>query len=211
MALATMQHNNCNVMAAVDIETTGFDCDLHEIVQIAVLILDHNFLPNKTVLPFYINMIPEHPEYYENDAQAVSKIKLADLVKSGFDQIRGSDLFIEWFEKLDMPYTKYGTRGKLVPLGQNYQFDRGFIAKWLGPKTYEFIFHHGYRDTMISAHFVNDRQAFAGQSVLYPKVDLSYLASCLEYKRQRAHDALQDCITTAEVYRRMLMKNNLFG
>jgi DNA polymerase III epsilon subunit-like protein len=38
----------------------------------------------------------------------------------------------------------------------------------------------------------------------FPKVNLQYLCSQLKVERDRSHEAMQDCVATAEVYRKML-------
>lgn len=59
---------------------------------------------------------------------------------------------------------------------------------------------------MTAALFVNDCTNFKSERIKYPKVNLAYLSNVLETKNLKAHDALQDCITTAECYRRLIMR-----
>jgi DNA polymerase III, epsilon subunit and related 3''-5'' exonucleases len=197
---SSMMHLNGNLLCAVDVETTGLDPAKHDVIQIAVLPLDSEIKPLKTVFPFYMNMAPKRPENIDYNAMAVSKIDCVKLINNSIDPWKAVDLFEEWFTKLNLPVGK-----KIVPLAHNWQFDRSFILEWLGgPKCFEFFFHHCYRDSMTASLYLNDRAEQFIEKIPIPKVTLSYCGSVLGVPNAKAHDALQDCIQTAEVYRRML-------
>jgi len=202
-----MQHWNGNQVAVIDIETGGLDPYYHEILQICILALDSEFKPRKDVLPFYIEMVPQHLERVDPEAMSVNKLDLAKIVKRGIDPEKAKDLLIEWFNKLGLPYTVSGARKRIIPLGQNYgSFDKPFISQWLGPDLYKELFDYHHRDTMCSALFINDHAAVHAESVPFPKVNLTYLATTLKIDHEGAHDALRDCLTCAEVYRQMTQR-----
>lgn len=205
-----MQHLNGHMLCAVDIETTGLDPFYHEIVQICIFPLDSNIQPLKEYSPFYIEMKPDYPERIDKAAMTTNRLEMAQIALRGHDHDKAVDLLDSWIEKLDLPYTKYGTRKRLVPLGQNYTFDRAFIMKWLGVAHYDSIFDAHYRDPMIIASYLNDRASFAAETVPFSKTNLAWLASKLNVPHDHAHDALQDCLVTAEVYRKLLTATN-FG
>jgi len=205
----SMQHLNGDLLCAIDIETTGTDPSKHEIIQICILPLDSNIEPIKDLLPFYIEMKPDYLERIEPEAASVNRITMAKIALRGFDHMKASDMLEDWVNKINLPYTKYGTRKRLVPLGQNYTFDRSFIMNWLGLSLYEELFDVRYRDTMTAALFLNDRSSFVSEPVPFPKVNLAYLANQLNVPHEHAHDALQDCLVVAQVYRKMLTCCNL--
>lgn len=202
--LKCMQHLNGNLLCAIDCETTGLDCTFDEIIQICILPLDNNIEPIRTVMPFYIEIKPEHPERISKEAMSVNMIDMAKIMDRGHDRMKAIDMLVDWIEKLGLSYTKYGTRKKIAPLGQNYQFDRGFIAAWLGCKMYDDLFHYHYRDTMIAANFLNDRAAFMAEPVPFAKCNLQWLAKKLDVQTDKAHDSLQDCLACAAVYKKLL-------
>lgn len=206
----SMQHWNGNQLCAIDCETTGRDYFWHEVIQICILPLDANIEIRKDIIPFYILLKPDYPERIEKEAMKTNKIKLSDLKNQGFDRIQAIDLLEEWIDKLGLGYTKFGTRAKITPLGQNYSFDIGFIKKWLGFTSYDEHFHYHYRDTMIAANWLNDSAAFHGEKVPFSKVSLQYLCSTFQIKTERAHDALSDCVNTAQVYKKMLQMGLFF-
>lgn len=204
-----MDHWNGNMLCCIDIETTGLDPELHEIVQLCVLPLDSNIQPIQDIMPFYINIAPENPHTADYKAMHINKIDLVEITTRGFNTEKAKDLFYEWFDNLGLPYTKWGNRARIIPLGQNYAFDMSFIKRWLGPVGYDDVFHPQYRDTMLAATYLNDRAAMHANRVPYSKVNLTWLASAYYIEYSRKHDALSDCMTTAQVYRKMVQEGLL--
>lgn len=199
----SMEHWNGDQIASVDIETTGLDPNWHEILQIAIVPLTSNFERRKDVLPFYIEMCPDHPERADKEAMDVSRLKLAEIAIRGHDKEKAKDLLMDWVKKLKLPCTKYGTPKRIIMLGQNITFDKPFIVKWLGMDMFNEYFDSRMRDTMVVANYLNDRAGMHAEKVPYPKVNLAWLAKTHNIEHSRAHDALQDCMVAAQVYKKM--------
>jgi DNA polymerase III epsilon subunit-like protein len=206
----SMQHWNGNQLCVIDTETTGLDPFWHEVIQICILPLDSNIEPRKDIIPFYINLKPDHPERASNNAFKKNKLNLLNLIETGFDRIAAIDMLDDWINKLKLPVTRYGKLKQIIPLGQNYQFDKTMLIKWLGYDLYEQYFHYHYKDTMITANFLNDYAAMHAEKVPFSKIGLQWLCSKLNVNSERAHDALSDCIATAEVYKQLLKKGVIF-
>lgn len=200
----SMEHWNGDQMCVVDIETTGLDPAWNEIIQIAIVPLDSNIKPRKDVLPFYIEIAPEHPERMAVEAMEVSKLRVAEIVLRGHDPEKAKDLLTEWVAKLKLPCTKYGTPKRILLLGHNISFDKAFILRWLGVDMFNEIFDSRIRDTMIAALYLNDRAGMHVNPVPFPKVNLAWMAKTFTIPHEQAHDALQDCLVTAEVYRKLI-------
>jgi|GEM_PF-1164850 len=209
-----MIHLNGNLIASVDVETTGFVPGYHDVIQISVLILDSDLKPQRGCVPFYIDMKPKRPENVEPEALKVSRINFARLMKRAHDPWDAADMFDDWFENLkkDTPKRRalLPQGKKLIPLAQNWVFDRGFIIDWLGDQSFNSFFHPWYRDTLPVAQYLNDRYAKDNSTVFehkvpFPKSNLAYLCSQLKVKNQQHHDALADTVATAEVYRKMVL------
>ena len=196
-----MIHLNGNILCAVDVETTGLEVGFHEIWQIAVLPLDSNIKPNKDILPFYVNMKINYPERIDPKAIG-SRQAFAEMQQRAMDPFTAADLLGSWVERLELPIYK-----KICPIAQNYIFDREFIKEWLGHLNFEHLFHFYYRDTMAAAIWDSDMCNFKGEKILFTEYGLRFLGNKLKVHNEKPHDALQDCITTAEIYRRMLMRN----
>lgn len=201
-----MVHWNGNQLCVIDTETTGLDPTIHEMIQICILPLDSDCLPRQDVIPFYIELKPDNPEAVSREALRVHGIDIRKICASGMDRLAAIDLFEDWFKKLGLPTTRGGYPKRIMPLGQNYAFDKAFMLKWLGFATYEEYFFYHYRDTMIAALFLNDQAAVHGEDVPFKKVNLSWLAKETSVQIDRAHDALQDCLATAGVYRQLIRR-----
>jgi DNA polymerase III epsilon subunit-like protein len=206
MASKSMLHWNGDQVCVVDTETTGLRPGWHEIVQICILPLDSNFKPRQDAFPFYIEMKPDHPERTDPKAMQINKLSLAKISQRGKCREAAKELLEHWFDGLGLPMGKYGSRKRIIPLAQNWPFDKAFIEAWLGPETFGDFFHPRYRDTMAVANYLNDHAAMHAETVPFSKTNLAWLAKQYEISHNRAHDALADCLTTAEVYRKMTQR-----
>jgi DNA polymerase III epsilon subunit-like protein len=199
-SIETDWHWNGNLLAAIDIETTGLDFRKDEILEIAIVPLAMNLKPHPKVLPFEIIMKPDDPSEYKNNQVLLPGMTLVDILNRGVEKEMAAQLLIEWFERIPLPERK-----RIIPLGQNYmQFDRLFLKEWLTDSTYDYIFDYHTRDTMVVALALNDMAAAIQEHVPFPKVALGYLSACLKVSNPRRHRALGDAVTTAEVYRKMV-------
>lgn len=214
-------HLNDNILCVVDVETTGPTPRFHDILEICVLPLDRFLKHDKKIMPFAMNLVPMRKENIDYEALRIQrnhmdapikdkicwkKERLVDLTLKGCEPSRAADLFVEWFEKL-----KLATFKRIMPIAHNWCFDREFIIDWLGYPTFELIFDPRYRDTMVYSLMENDISDYHVNNFLYPKNNLSYLCSQLGVDRPRAHTALDDCVATAEVYRKMIHQAQRFG
>ena len=188
-----------NIICAIDTETTGLDCEKNEIIEVCILPLDSCLDPYKGIMPFHMYLKPELIDNVEPAALRVAKVSLAEAINRGTDQDIAADLFDTWFQKLPI-----GENKRIIPLGQNYQFDMGFISKWIGPTTYNDCFHYHYRDSMIAANLLNDRADFRREVRPFDKVNLQKMVAALELPKRQAHTALDDAINTSLVYKRLV-------
>lgn len=198
-----MIHLNGNLLCAIDIETTGLDPDKHEIYEISIIPLNGQYDVNPKYMPFDILLKPEKTDNI--DWEGMRKTGNADRVVEsrlkGFDQFDAADALVDWKDRLKLPEKK-----RIVPLAHNWGgLDKAFILKWLGPLTFDQVFHFHYRDTMATALFLNDRADLSNEQIPFPKVNLTYLISQLKLDVQgRSHCAADDAMNTARVYKQLL-------
>lgn len=190
---------NGNVMAAVDVETTGQRAGYHEIIQIGILPLNSDLRPLESVRPFYTTVRPEHPERQERRAGYVHQININELVLHAPSADRVQDYLIEWFNKLDLPFDK-----RLAPLAHNWAFESGFLKAWLGVDMFDRIFHFHPHDSMTYAISTNAKAAFKGEAAPFNAVGLGPLCRHFGIVNENPHDALSDCTAEAAVYRALL-------
>ena len=201
---SSLVHLNGNLMAAIDFETTGLEPGYHEIIQVAVVPLNSDLLPNPEIRPFYHNIAPKHPQRAAKGALQINGHDLADLMLNAPSSEKVADLLVEWFEALDLPATK-----KLVPLAHNWVFEKTFGQAWLGSELFGHMFHFLPRDGMALALAIKDRAAFASEPDPFDKVSLNQLCKKLHVVNENPHDALGDAIAEAKVYR-ALVHHELF-
>lgn len=209
-----MRHYNENILCAVDVETTGLDPRIHEMVQISILPLDTRFKMLTDIVPFSIYLKPYRPQCADPEALKVNNLSIPKLMRVGLEYDESLNLFEMWFAELKLRPHADGEVRQIMPLGHNYSFDKAFIQAWMGREMYDKYFHWHIRDTLAAATFLKDRFGLFGYRDPLPKISLSYLCTHLKIKRQRAHDSLQDCVATAEVYRKitkMFIPNQVFN
>lgn len=206
----SMIHWNGNQLAAIDIETTGLIPGWHEIIQLCILPLDSNICPRKDVIPFQILMKPESPERADKAAMKVNRLDLYKVTQTGFDPECAKDLFEKWFAKLKLPTNQYAKSKRIIILGKNLNFDLAFIKLWLGADYFDDYFDGSVIDIASIVRYINDRDAFHNNQISFPKLTLGSIATRLNLRVERPHDALQDCLTTASVYQR-LCRQGLLG
>jgi DNA polymerase III alpha subunit (gram-positive type) len=174
-----------NIYCSIDIETTGLNHRLHEMVQICILPLKE-WKPLKDKA-FYINVKADHPETADPVA-----LKICNLdISKGISKDEAKQEFVTWFKALQ---ECHGFK-HIIPLGQNYSFDIEFIIDWLGFDFYHQYFSRSYRDTKMTAAFLADTIA--------PdiKTGLHTLCEYFNIDNPNHHDALNDAMVTAEVYK----------
>jgi len=198
-APSSLLNLNGNMLAAVDVETTGRVAGYHEIIQIAVVPLTSSIDPVPDVNPFYMNLAPAHPDRCEPEARRVHGLDITELVNNCPDAWKVADLFDEWFQALNLPFKK-----NLIPMAHNWAFERGFLTHWLGIESFNQFFHFHPRDAMLFALSINDAANFHGYETPFPYVGLGAMCKRYGIERARAHDALNDSLAEAKLYKIML-------
>jgi len=190
---------NGNMLAVIDVETTGRLGGWHEIVQIAVLPLDSEIEPSKVHKPFYMHLVPQHPDRIEPGAMKVNGLDFEWLISHGVDPDLAADRFGEWFDALELPYRK-----KLCPIAHNWAFEKGFLTNWLGLDMHDALFHPHSRDTQHVASFLNDAAAYHGKDIPFGSLSQSSVCKKFGISNTKEHDALADCLTCANLYRALI-------
>ena len=188
-----------NLMAAIDLETTGVRAGYNEIIQIAVVPLDTDMKPLADVRPFYTVVKPNHPERTSQSATAKHGLSIGDLFTTAPDSEKIVDVLCEWFEGLRLPMNR-----SIIPLAHNWAFESSFLQAWLGVELKDKIFHAHARDSMITAIAINDKAVFAGDPAPFGRVSLATLCRYFKIVNLNPHDALSDCLAEAELYRELL-------
>ena len=206
MIAKSMRHWNAHQMVALDVETTGTRPFWHEVIQVAAIALDANLNPRKDIMPFDVFLCPEFPERVDPEAMKVTGLKLDVLIRNGHNTDKAVDMFLDWVEKLELGVTVGGHEKRIIPLAHNWSFDKPFLQDWLGYGTFDYLMDSRARDTMSLSLMLNDMAAMHAEKVPYSKNHLKWLCGQLDVEHEYAHNALQDCIATAECYKRMIQR-----
>ena len=197
-----MTNSNKNyIYASIDIETTGFDFELDEIIEIGILPLNDNFTIETQIKPFHARI--EATQILERHKKAL-EINGLDPTE-GDSNINTLCRLKAWFihNKID----------KIIPVGQNIdKFDLPFIGYWmtnikLPIITYNDIFHHKTYDllklcrnlSLGAKNITGDLDYFENKHTLK-----NICRTCgIDYP-ENAHTALVDAEITAKCYRYIL-------
>lgn len=135
----------------------------------------------------------------------MSKDEFTKLKACPVDHEQAREMFDTWWERLhNENVIGYGSR--LLPIAQNSPFDRFMVGQWLGTERMEECFHPWHRCPMSLAQMLNDMNFLRNPTAppLYPLANLKVLAAKFGIENKKAHDATEDCLTTLEVYKRMI-------
>lgn len=176
-----------NLLAAVDVETTGLDPDRDSIVQFAVQLVSRKF---ELLGSFSVSIVPLR----DGDGLRVCKYDSRGAVSLA----RAESLFYNWLETLGLPIG----RG-LVPIAHNWPFDFSFLCRWLGRFSVSEIFRGPVKDTYVLAGAINDYAILTGRPPIFEKLSLVAVASHFGL-RFPPHDALEDSRAAVVIYPKLL-------
>lgn len=176
-------------LAFVDVETTGTNPQVHEIIEIAGIIARQVPQEGKgskleVIEEFEYKIKPERLEVAEPQALRINGYNDADwLFAPG-----ASEIFPKLGEKLK----------DTVMVGQNVNFDWSFVNATFDRLKIKNPMHY---------HKIDIMPIFFAKTYHDPKVQWYNLASILEYfglKNEKAHTALADIKATFEAYKKLL-------
>lgn len=179
-------------MLLIDTETTGFDSEKHQILEIGMLVLEQGEVINS------LNIKLKHKEYVLT-AGAMKANKI-DIVKHEEDALNVKDACEKILAFLECNYS--GEHYLVV--GQNVDFDIKFIEKLFlsAYKIKDFRNFVGYRKLDLMQLFLI--RNIEGK-IKAEKQDLDYMLNALniEVPADR-HSALTDCFLEYEVLKKLL-------
>jgi DNA polymerase III epsilon subunit-like protein len=177
------------MLAVIDTETTGLVAGVHEIVQIAVIPLSEQLEPMGRFVSY---IKPMRPQSADPKAFEVNHLTLEGLATQPTpSQVRGA--LKDWKDNC------YGDV-KFIPLGHNYAgFDKGFIQLFLGTELYNNMLSYHCEDTMILARAMKRAGVLSVENC-----SLDGLTAFFGIERRVCHDAFEDAMATAKLYKELL-------
>ena len=184
------------IVAAIDIETTGLDPRHHDIIEIAIQPLNESFEPSGEIPAFVARIKARRPQNASAKAMEVNGLDLNE----GDEYHEVLARLLSWLEEYRIE--------KIDALGQNVDFDRAFIEANI-PELGRMLGHRNLRDSQRLACAYNDLVRLKTGKPAFEKLGLVDLRKALGIKGKQAHRALDDAIDAARVYKALLEKLNI--
>ncbi len=172
-------------LAFIDIETTGFNLERHEIIEIGVIIIkQQDGVPGSIVDEFEIKITPARIQDADPEALAVNGYNQAAWMFA-VDLLQAMQLFAE------------KTRD-CVMVAHNVSFDYSFLAKAFATTGVEDQMFYAKLDTISYA------VAKLGNKSAVTRFSLGFLCEYYGIQNEHAHTALADARATSELYRKLV-------
>ena len=176
-------------LAFIDLETTGFDPEKHEVIEIGGIIAKQIPVPGKgprleVIDEFEFKVKPEHLETADPQALRINSYNDADWLFA-------SDL-------LSVMKVVQEKTSDCIMAGQNVYFDWKFL---------DAAFQKTGLENKMHFHKIDLIPIFFAKTYHDENVKTYYLDSMAEYcgiKNEKAHSALADIKTTFEIYKKLL-------
>jgi DNA polymerase III epsilon subunit-like protein len=183
------------LIAAVDVETTGLILGFHEILSIGVAPFD------KELPTYYGRLKAEHPERIQAKAMEINKLDPSEGESQGAGAISFLGYVQELFEAFEL---KHGlVERKLHASGQNFGgFDALFLKVLLGETRYNDFFSYRYRDLQSAAALAVGSGVVKLKSIKLPDIMQGLALPELEY-----HHALNDAIMERDAWVELERRN----
>ena len=186
-----MEDEKLKILAAFDLETTGLDPAVHDIIEIAIVPLNPDF--KRSELPEFTARIKAvHPENADPESLKIS----------GLNPLEGEDIqkvatdIIMWMADNHIE--------RIEAVGHNLRFDLDFFQ--IKFPSLSRIFSRYCHDSMQLAIVINDISLLQTGKKLFPSVSLRNLKLQLELEEPVQHRAMDDALDAAELYRRLQTK-----
>jgi len=183
------------ILAAIDLETTGLNPLKHDIIELAVVPLDRALKEDAALSPYVARIRATHPENADPAALAVNHLNPED----GADPADVVADFRQWM-------TDYGIT-KIIPLGHNVEFDIQFLH-YRFPELMPHFTMSRAKDTMRLASVINDIAQTDSGMPFFPSMSLRNIMGVLGLEPENSHRALDDARETAQLYRAMLQRTS---
>lgn len=180
----------------MDIETSGTNVETHEVVQLAIVPLNFDYTPLKTIKPFNKLICPVGD--LDPGSTKVHGLT-SEMLSLAPPKERVIDRLLDWVNSLELVFDR-----RLIILAHNSSFEIKWVNRFLGLPLYEKIFNAATRDSMTLALGINDIAAHRGRKPPFEKVSLPWLCNHFGIVNPKAHDAYYDAVACAAVYKKLL-------
>lgn len=171
-------------MAFVDIETTGFNVETQEIIELACILVKHDGADYQVIDELELKIKPEHIETADDQALRINGYNEAEW------------MFAMTLEQAMQQFAEK-TKGAVF-VAHNVGFDWSFLAKAFAVTGVEHQMAFRKLDTISIAYakFANNPDV--------KKFSLTALAEYFGIENPKAHTALADTRVTVEIFKKLM-------
>ena len=188
-----MEDEKLKILTAFDLETTGLDPAVHDIIEIAIVPLNPDF--KRSELPEFTARIKAvHPENADPESLKIS----------GLNPLEGEDIQKVATDIIMWMADNHIERIGIEAVGHNLRFDLDFFQ--IKFPSLSRIFSRYCHDSMQLAIVINDISLLQTGKKLFPSVSLRNLKLQLGLEEPVQHRAMDDALDAAELYRRLQTK-----
>lgn len=172
---------------SVDVETAGPYPARYALLSIGACTV------SESPSTFYVELKPDRPDS-QMEAIAISQLSLEQLAQNGLVPEKAMQRFADWLEQQVSP----GQRPIFVAFNApfDWMFVNDYFFRYLGHNPF------GHSALDIKSYFMGQAKVAWNQTSMR-QVGERYLG-----KRQLAHNALQDALDQAEIFRKMLNQDH---
>lgn len=207
-----MIHVNKHVICAIHVIPSGPYPEWHQPLRIGILPLDQDFQVSPELPMFMIDMRPDNVANIDFEGCTLPEKIITQVCNDGYTQEAGRNLFIKWYDALNLPFNKYGSgQRQIMPLCYAWPQTYPYLLDWLGRASYDVFFNPEYRDPRMTANYLNDQSWFHSTKTPYQKDDLAWLCKNTSNPIQPGckHDAVYMADRVRAIYRTILLRDYL--
>lgn len=186
-----MKQEKQKILAAFDLETTGLDPVVHDIIEIAIVPLTPDFTCSE-LREFTARIKAVHPE--NADPECLELCGLNPFEGENIEKV-AADISL-WMSDSNI--------GSIEPVGHNLRFDLNFFQMKFPMLSSLFSGH--CHDSMLLALIINDLSLIQTKERLFQSVSLRNLQIYFGLDMPVQHRAMDDALAATELYRSLMTK-----
>lgn len=191
-------HLNSNSICAIDIRTGGPNAIATDLLEVAIIPVNHSFKMHEEFTPFITKIRPVWKPDWEYAGVSSDKI---EQYENAPDSVRAIEMFENWCEtSLQLKPQKM-----IYPLVFGWERIAPFLKNWLGFVGEQMI-TDCIRDNQHLMNFYNDRASIWGDDALFVNNTFAGFLKRLDINLIERNSLLANCKANIDAYNKMLRR-----
>lgn len=199
-------HANNDLLCGVNLQTTGSDPGIHEIVHLTFYPVGAELTRLKDVPYLDLVIRPERPDMVsDKKRRAISQDLFLQALNHGVPKERAYELFTDWFHKLELQTGK-----RIIPITFDWVTKYRFFESFVGNDEYT---THKVRDLLTVASYQNDRADFDARDIPFPQCQRMVATierMGVEVEKDLVTNSMYVTMKIVEAYRKMMFFERFF-